>query len=135
MFTWGNGDFDQLGDGRRGDNCHWHPQPLRLLERWYPRSETEQRQPRQGPLAMRVACGAYHTLLLMGGDGGQHKNDHEMTTLLAWGLGSDGQLANGLRQNEPLPFSVPLPSPLRGRRRLHIAAGWAHSVFASSTNE
>ena len=67
----------------------------------------------------RVSAGETHSMVLAAGG-----------SVVCFGRGEDGPLGNGSEENEPLPFSVPLP--VAGMVIKQVCAGDQHSMALSS---
>ncbi|XP_072553900.1 probable E3 ubiquitin-protein ligase HERC4 isoform X2 [Paramormyrops kingsleyae] len=93
VFTFGSGDFGQLGHNSDRDELR----PRLVAELW-------------GAPVTQIACGRYHTLTYVA----------SLKTIYAFGHGQQGQLGNGLTTDQNIPLPVHLPTEHRecGLRRI-----------------
>ncbi|XP_048826786.1 probable E3 ubiquitin-protein ligase HERC3 isoform X2 [Brienomyrus brachyistius] len=93
VFTFGSGEFGQLGHNSDRDELH----PRLVAELW-------------GAPVTQIACGRYHTLTYV----------TSLKTIYAFGHGQQGQLGNGLTTDQNIPLPVHLPTEHRecGLRRI-----------------
>ena len=85
-----------------------------------------QNEPFPKRLAMAVACGVEHTVMVA----------EEGRAVLACGRGYSGQLGNGTREQQRVPGPVSgLAEVLEGARVVMVAAGGAHSAASTSEGE
>ncbi|KAM9477010.1 putative E3 ubiquitin-protein ligase HERC3 [Clarias gariepinus] len=82
LFTFGSGRYGQLGHNSLRDELL----PRVIAEFW-------------GSKVSQIACGGHHTLALV----------ESSNTIYSFGCGAQGQLGNGLRTNQCVPFPVGLP--------------------------
>ncbi|KAM9477009.1 putative E3 ubiquitin-protein ligase HERC3 isoform 2-T2 [Clarias gariepinus] len=82
LFTFGSGRYGQLGHNSLRDELL----PRVVAEFW-------------GSKVFQIACGGHHTLALV----------ESSNTIYSFGCGAQGQLGNGLRTNQCVPFPVELP--------------------------
>ena len=101
-YTWGLGDAGRLGHG----------------------DETNLSSPRAvdgliGKKASAVACGGYHTLVIVGNG-----------KVYSFGYGKSGQLGHGDTQNKLTPILI--QAPFGGKIIMQVACGSTHSMALSS---
>jgi len=106
VLAWGEGAFGQLGAGIYACGLSTYPLFVSLPA---------------GTTVTAIAAGANHCLALTSAG-----------ELLAWGLGSAGQLGHGTRDSSDIPVRVSLPA---ATRITAIAAGAFHSLALTSTGE
>ncbi|KAF5898052.1 putative E3 ubiquitin-protein ligase HERC3, partial [Clarias magur] len=110
LFTFGSGRYGQLGHNSRRDELL----PRVVAEFW-------------GSKVSQVACGGHHTLALV----------ESSNTIYSFGRGEQGQLGNGLRTDQCVPFPVKLPpefSPDQAIKKI-TAGGNLSLLFLSKTDD
>ena len=100
VYSWGRGEFGQLGHG--SDNNETEPRLLDALSR-------------EGRV-QTLAAGENHSLAAM-----------ETGEVWSWGYGQQGQLGHGEGKNEKLPRRVAFFTQ-RNVAVVQVAAGWRHSL-------
>ncbi|KAM9477012.1 putative E3 ubiquitin-protein ligase HERC3 isoform 2-T2 [Clarias gariepinus] len=110
LFTFGSGRYGQLGHNSLRDELL----PRVVAEFW-------------GSKVSQIACGGHHTLALV----------ESSNTIYSFGCGAQGQLGNGLRTNQCVPFPVKLPPEYsRDQAIKKITAGGNISLlFISETDD
>eukprot|EP01095_Lingulamoeba_sp_RSL-Kostka_P008375 TRINITY_DN2781_c1_g1_i1.p1 TRINITY_DN2781_c1_g1~~TRINITY_DN2781_c1_g1_i1.p1 ORF type:complete len:604 (+),score=224.26 TRINITY_DN2781_c1_g1_i1:84-1895(+) len=99
LYTWGEGNYGQLG---HGDVIAQYNKPLKVG------------QALEGKTIVQIACGANHTAALL--------KDGKLYT---WGYAVNGRLGHGNEEDQNIPQLVSL---MRGKHVKQIACGGSHSA-------
>jgi len=99
VYTWGEGNYGQLGHGA---SVTTYTKPLLVG------------QPLQGCHVIKIACGSNHTAALT-----------EKGQLYTWGYGSNGRLGHGDEVDQKVPRLV---TTMQGKKVREVACGGSHSA-------
>lgn len=113
IFTWGSGQFGELGQGKFNDASR--PLRIKLPVDLESTNRYQRRNFMQSnTIVKQIAAGGHHSLILS--DNG---------TLYSFGSGSHGQLGHRSSKNHSTPHQV---KDLAQKTITMIAAGWNHSL-------